>query len=658
MFKALLINLIQYVFVSAMLIGIMVISACGSNDDDSLTQIDTRIQYADSMANFDTQKADSLYRNIIASSKPNSSEKGKALLGLVKLYNVTGNPDTSLLLFKQVLDIYHRNEDTVLLLSYLRARGNHFLTFDHYDSAEVNFTKGYQIARQIGDIKNIQAFNISLGQTLINRSQYSKATKILLEGLKVAEHSKNLPHQAVILHQLAIIAGNTNDFKEAIILQNHSIAIKKKLNLWHDYAEGFQNKGIFYRNLDELDSALNCYQKASKVLATLGDSMGLLMVDYNISVVLKNQKKYDQAEKMLFEVLKTSKRLKIITGEMYALTTLSGVYEENGRLGAALSAIDTALFIAKAKGIINTIPKLLMRRHNILSNMNRFEEAYLTAIEVSLLNDSLLSSEKQKEIQTLKSQYQNERQEADNKLLRKDLNISKQRLKVQWFLILSILLTFILIASLLFNKMRSAIKLKNIELVKSELLRVVSQTQTMSLENAQMQNMLKREELARLELENQLKVETIDRLELQSQLKEQELVYQSLIRNELVNLLKAMQNRLLPFNLKLKRKKDQDEFVTILHELSREVERDPLAEFEIVFQQLHPLFFSNLMLINPSFSKAEIHVAAMIRLNLSTKDIARLMNHSASTIETTRHHIRQKLKLESSDNLTSVLMRI
>jgi len=48
----------------------------------------------------------------------------------------------------------------------------------------------------------------------------------------------------------------------------------------------------------------------------------------------------------------------------------------------------------------------------------------------------------------------------------------------------------------------------------------------------------------------------------------------------------------------------------------------------------------------------------MIRLNLSTKDIARLINLNVSSIDTTRYHIRQKLKLDPKDNLTVHLMTI
>ncbi len=57
-------------------------------------------------------------------------------------------------------------------------------------------------------------------------------------------------------------------------------------------------------------------------------------------------------------------------------------------------------------------------------------------------------------------------------------------------------------------------------------------------------------------------------------------------------------------------------------------------------------------------SKTELQVCALLRLNLSSKDIARLTNLNITSVEMTRHHIRKKLKLEQGENLTAFLITI
>ena len=110
--------------------------------------------------------------------------------------------------------------------------------------------------------------------------------------------------------------------------------------------------------------------------------------------------------------------------------------------------------------------------------------------------------------------------------------------------------------------------------------------------------------------------------------------------------------------LRLQRKKDQEEFSRALDEITREASKDPLAEFENTFQQLHPSFFEKLLSKGPSLTRTELHVCAMVRLNLSSKDIARLLYLSTSTVETTRHHVRKKLELDNAESLTGFLISL
>lgn len=161
-----------------------------------------------------------------------------------------------------------------------------------------------------------------------------------------------------------------------------------------------------------------------------------------------------------------------------------------------------------------------------------------------------------------------------------------------------------------------------------------------------------------MQAETRLKSEQIENLELQTGLKQQELVFQALARTELTQLLTNISEKLQPFKTRLPRKKDQEEFAQMLTDITRESTKDPLSEFELLFRQLHPDFYEKLLCRCPQLSKSELNISAMVRLNLSTKDMASLVNLSISTIETNRYHIRKKLGLEQGENLTTCLMQI
>ena len=209
----------------------------------------------------------------------------------------------------------------------------------------------------------------------------------------------------------------------------------------------------------------------------------------------------------------------------------------------------------------------------------------------------------------LKTRFETERRESENLILKKDLQYHQTRLIFLWGIMILAAIAFTLVV-LIFRYRNK--HLKELNLVSGDKVR----------------------------------------------LKEQELVLQSLIRTDLTNVNRSVREKLFPFNLRFQRKKDQEDFIQLLDEITREASKDPLAEFEFMFQQLHPSFFEKLLARCPAITKSELQICALLRLNLSSKDIARLLCLSLSTVETTRHHIRKKLDLENAVNLGSFLITI
>ena len=73
------------------------------------------------------------------------------------------------------------------------------------------------------------------------------------------------------------------------------------------------------------------------------------------------------------------------------------------------------------------------------------------------------------------------------------------------------------------------------------------------------------------------------------------------------------------------------EIYSLLRQLSSE---DNLWEmFDTYFKQVNQSFFNNLFRIQPNLTNAEIRMAALILLNLNSKEIATLTNRSVRTVE-------------------------
>jgi DNA-binding CsgD family transcriptional regulator/predicted nucleic acid-binding Zn-ribbon protein len=83
-----------------------------------------------------------------------------------------------------------------------------------------------------------------------------------------------------------------------------------------------------------------------------------------------------------------------------------------------------------------------------------------------------------------------------------------------------------------------------------------------------------------------------------------------------------------------------------------------LNEFEARFTGVYEQYYEKLKSLAPELTPHELRICALMRLNISTKEIALLTNRTAGTVDNTRSSIRKKLKLEDDTNLQEYLLNI
>ena len=126
-------------------------------------------------------------------------------------------------------------------------------------------------------------------------------------------------------------------------------------------------------------------------------------------------------------------------------------------------------------------------------------------------------------------------------------------------------------------------------------------------------------------------------------------------KNELIN---AETKRL--FNLKSKLKEENKETLQkIIFEIQSIMSEDVWDEFEYRFKQVHLDFYEKLQAKFPDLTPAEIKLAAFLKLNMTTKDIASITSQSINSMEVARSRLRKKLGITSQKvNLVTFLMEI
>jgi tetratricopeptide (TPR) repeat protein len=289
---------------------------------------------------------------------------------------------------------------------------------------------------------------------------------------------------------------------------------------------------------------------------------------------------------------------------------------------------DTALNVIKRVKEASKSSSLKMNANNEIGFLKQTIATYsqkglvansLESFErIDFLNDSLNTVINQAKSRELREAYQNELQREKNLVLTKnnellvENNSTKDRI-----LILSIVSLFliVIIGFVLFRSNRNKLKLQH-ELVAS-------------LENSK--NVLEEKNT----LESELGVERERTLAN----KERELVEVSLEMSDLQNrIIEILDNRENPESsqvlaIKLKDLLGQNNY---------------WKYFKGKFVEVHPIFASQLSQMFPNLSESEIAFCCMLKLQLSTQEIASLMGISPELVESKTANLRRKIGMEDN----------
>lgn len=111
-------------------------------------------------------------------------------------------------------------------------------------------------------------------------------------------------------------------------------------------------------------------------------------------------------------------------------------------------------------------------------------------------------------------------------------------------------------------------------------------------------------------------------------------------------------------NLKLREDIIIENLETIIHEVDLRKKENSWLQFEEYFKMVNPDFNIKLLANHSELTPAEIKLATLLRLNLSTKDIASILSLSPESVRISRTRLRKKLNIDASANLVGYLLAI
>jgi tetratricopeptide (TPR) repeat protein len=361
----------------------------------------------------------------------------------------------------------------------------------------------------------------------------------------------------------------------------------------------YNNLGAIYRQSNLLDSALYVYGEASKLLVSINNSFLLAQNTLNMGNVYEQKGDLNQAEASFMHCLELSESSKLQYGVLLSTLNLGNLFRLKKDYPSSAEWLNKALELATIMGLTKEKGLVLERLSWLARDTNNYEVAYAQSVKAAAIQDSLASESVKKEVQALQEKFENEKSE--NEVL--SLKTKNQQVTLGLLGAGIGILALIILVLVVLNRQKRILTQKLMAEAEREVLSKSIQVKDMELTAQALQL---------LQLKKRMEESAEDAEGMGEERKER-----FPVRESFDVLLQDFENRISTSN--------ED-------------------------------FYQKLLRAYPDLKPSELKLCSYLRLNLSTKELAEILNKSARTIENTRFSIRKKMGLGPEDNLVGKLI--
>lgn len=505
------------------------------------------------------------------------------------------------------------------------------------DSAFYYGKLAFDAAERVEDAYNMTLAQRTIGRVFYEQGAYDHAVDYLTRSLD-AFTALQMP---VEIARTLLSLGNAHQsyelWEKALSEYRRAKTLFLELNDSSGIAEAYGTIGHYYEKHAQYDSAIYYQNQALAIYQNLEDDRGLAIIYDNIGSVHEDLGRFAVA----FDYFMLSAHYDSISGNLPALVNtlnnLGDTYRKRGILEEAGLYTKLALRVADSLGLRYQV---LRAYHDLtkLYRMHGMEDMALAYFDSTYdYSEELFSSQVAGQIANFQTLYETQEKEQAITQLRAKQEIASQ---TRNFLAASILI-FLVFAFIVFRQ---------------EKLKRRKEKQFFEAEQSLNEAKLKNAELSRkaltTELENKRLKEEQFHLELES--RSQDLTTKTLHIIQKNRILKELKKSIEDIEKEPRSRKKSLTKINSLIDESARFDHD-WEEFESRFDQVHAQFLDRLKQRFPVLSHTEMRLASLIKMQLSSKDIATILGISQDSLRISRYRLKKKLELGKGQKLKTFL---
>lgn len=479
-----------------------------------------------------------------------------------------------------------------------------------YDSAIVNYDKALQFYKQVNDLEGVTIVYSNSGIIYYETGKFDKALARYAKALDIAEKRNDRRTLANIHSNIGLVYNQLGNYSKALYHQKTSMRFETEQENLSGIAKSYTNIGVTYYLMHNPDSSLVYHQKALRIYKQIDEKKGISQSLLNIGAIYHDRGDFTKADSNYLLALPMKREMSDLLGETIVLTHLGRLRMDQGMKTEAITFLDNAFRQAHSiKSLQYQVETsyLLAELHEELGNDKKamlYYKIYTTANERFLREKSankltdvmigMATKGKQKKIASLEKKMTNVYSRA--------------------FITGSIIFVLISLVVLLLVRRHKKEKLR----LKTELA-----AHTAALMDFTHQLIAKNEELQTL--------------------------HQQLEDSSNPEFGPVAENTTLG-----------PERVETLNKLAtaRIITDEDWETFKQLYTCVHPRFMLQMKELYPGITQAELRLAALITLQLSSKEISAILGISVESVKKSRQRLRKKMELAAEQDLDEVLVGI
>ncbi|NOR87242.1 MAG: tetratricopeptide repeat protein [Bacteroidales bacterium] len=555
--------------------------------------LNTCLAYADSFAMYAEEVDEYFWRS--------HSEK---LRGMI--LNELSRFDEAIVAYKDAVTYANLDNNSLQLGRAYSSLGYSFIYSEQFDSAMVYLLIANNILSNIPDSLQLMKVISGLADCYVQTNNYDKALKYQKTVCRWSLANGHMGSYALGLANLGIINIDLDNNNEALKYFKKALKIDVVEVEWQSDLI-FSNMGSAYLSLEKYDSSLMYFEKAYTIFKTRGDQ-------YNMG---------------------------------YTLNSLSEIYYIRNNPSKALGLVLQSIVIAKE---INSAALLRDDHRNLVKYQITVgnSRASLQSFEAYLkLRDSLFNEQMSDQLIEMQEQFKSELKEKENLVLKKNLNIAvaKTRLNRAYIGLLLAALALVVIASvsiyLYYRNKRRTSQLK-IHISEQENEKLGLENKAKTIEEQRLKDILFSEKQI-----NKFQHEKLESSRKRLHCTSLQIIRQNQCFSQLRSMLEEDKSEAFSNGNKLD---------NAIRYINQSVDEDTnWIQFRHEFDDSYPGFIERLSDKFRQLTDRELLLLALIRSNLTSRQIADIFNIEIASVKKSRTRIIKKMDIELQSGLYDYL---